>query len=676
MRTEAMRNYLMRSAGSRGRQQSSTTALLLLAAAIPTGFARAQHASPRGAQLHAVSQVRTLSIEQATRKLPVRLHGVVTVDWGWNNAFYFQDSTGGTAVLPIPGNPTISAGQEVEIVGVTEPGKFASAVDATSIRILGLGRLPAPPLMHAAQMFGGVWDSQRVAVRGIIRSARIEQQWGRDELSLNLDEGSSSPLTIRVVHFEDLDWHRLRGATVLIRGVVGTVFNANRQFGAVRVFASGSKDIDILHPGPADAFGLPLTDLQGLLTFGSLLQAGSPVRVRGRVTYSDPILGIYLQGDSGGVLVHPTEPVPAKIGQLVEAVGYPAASGYSPVMSDALLRDLPGDLALLTPLEIPAAQAIVSRDNFPYSPYDVRLLKVRGRLLEIVPGHTETVLVLKEGDTSFRAIVPGDSAHLALPAMYSVLDLTGICETITDNTRKPVYIRLRLRSINDIVRVKRAPWWTADHARWVVLALAVCLIIVAIIHFYSRRESHLRRLTLEDPLTGLYNRRGFGAFAEHQWQLALRQSREITLFYIDLNDFKKINDVYGHKHGDEALSAVADILRHAFRRTDVIGRIGGDEFAVLAVETGHACVAQLRDRLFDTIRQENGSNLRPFKIELSAGTVVCGQQLAHEGIEQLMDRADAEMYKDKRRRKEIIEVSVLQPAATEGQSQTLRPEPV
>ena len=76
------------------------------------------------------------------------------------------------------------------------------------------------------------------------------------------------------------------------------------------------------------------------------------------------------------------------------------------------------------PREIPVAQAIALPDNFPSSAFGFQLLKVRGQILEIAPGLTETALVLKDGDTSFRAIVRGNSAHLALPDVHSVLDLT------------------------------------------------------------------------------------------------------------------------------------------------------------------------------------------------------------------------------------------------------------
>ena len=111
------------------------------------------------------------------------------------------------------------------------------------------------------------------------------------------------------------------------------------------------------------------------------------------------------------------------IGQLVKAVRYPVASAYSPGINDALVRDFADYLASL-PREIPVAQAIVLPDNFPSSAFGFQLLKVRGQILEIAPGLTETALVLKDGDTSFRAIVRGNSAHLALPDVHSVLDLT------------------------------------------------------------------------------------------------------------------------------------------------------------------------------------------------------------------------------------------------------------
>ncbi len=91
-----------------------------------------------------------------------------------------------------------------------------------------------------------------------------------------------------------------------------------------------------------------------------------------------------------------------------------------------------------------------------------------------------------------------------------------------------------------------------------------------------------------DTLTGLRNTRSFPEEAESLWNLATRHGHPTSLAYLDLNNFKTVNDVYGHAVGNEVLRAVASTLSASFRRTDVLGRLGGDEFAVFLPETPRA----------------------------------------------------------------------------------------
>ncbi len=91
-------------------------------------------------------------------------------------------------------------------------------------------------------------------------------------------------------------------------------------------------------------------------------------------------------------------------------------------------------------------------------------------------------------------------------------------------------------------------------------------------------------LSLVDELTGLYNRRGFFSLAEHQFKLTKRNHKSMVLFFGDLDELKTINDTLGHFEGDQALIDTANLLRKTFRETDIMARIGGDEFVVLITE--------------------------------------------------------------------------------------------
>ena len=162
-----------------------------------------------------------------------------------------------------------------------------------------------------------------------------------------------------------------------------------------------------------------------------------------------------------------------------------------------------------------------------------------------------------------------------------------------------------------------------------------------------RYERALRDLSFLDDLTRLYNRRGFLRFAEQQLHLADRAHAASTLVFADLDGLKAINDAHGHDAGDRAIAAVADALRETFRQSDVLGRIGGDEFVVLAVESGGeargARLARLREVL-DTKARRLG-----IPLGLSIGLV---RRLAgsRTGIAAMIAGADARMYEEKRRR--------------------------
>jgi two-component system cell cycle response regulator len=160
-----------------------------------------------------------------------------------------------------------------------------------------------------------------------------------------------------------------------------------------------------------------------------------------------------------------------------------------------------------------------------------------------------------------------------------------------------------------------------------------------------RLREKLRSLSFTDELTGLYNRRGFLTLAQQQLKVNRRTKRGMHLLYIDLDNFKGINDTLGHCEGDLALIAVTNILKETFRESDIIARVGGDEFAVLAIETGKACAKKLVTRL-----QENVAayNLKENRYQLSLSIGLARAEHGCFSIEELMALADRLMYEQKR----------------------------
>lgn len=160
-------------------------------------------------------------------------------------------------------------------------------------------------------------------------------------------------------------------------------------------------------------------------------------------------------------------------------------------------------------------------------------------------------------------------------------------------------------------------------------------------------QETLRNLSLTDDLTGLYNRRGFFTLADQQLKSARREKREASLIYTDMDGLKMINDVYGHDEGSEALKNVADILRRTFRSSDIIARIGGDEFAILETYAGQTDSQSSITRLKENLLKHNTESARAYKLSLSIGIVCTGLDDCST-IETLLSRGDELMYEEKR----------------------------
>lgn len=163
-------------------------------------------------------------------------------------------------------------------------------------------------------------------------------------------------------------------------------------------------------------------------------------------------------------------------------------------------------------------------------------------------------------------------------------------------------------------------------------------------------EDTIREISLKDELTGLRNRRGFMVLAEAEFLLARRLKRRLALFYADLDDMKHINDTYGHAEGDNALRDVSELLKKTFRDSDIIARLSGDEFAVLALEPSPDRPEHIIQRLESNIIEHNRSAGRRYILALSIGMVSMapGSEMS---METLLSQADANMYRVKNARR-------------------------
>ena len=165
----------------------------------------------------------------------------------------------------------------------------------------------------------------------------------------------------------------------------------------------------------------------------------------------------------------------------------------------------------------------------------------------------------------------------------------------------------------------------------------------------KQAETEIRSLSMSDELTGLYNRRGFLALAEQHRKIARRTGKSFSLIYADMDGLKQINDTHGHHIGSEAISQLAEILRQSFRTSDIIARIGGDEFTILITDSTSYNTSIPLARLQENLLNCNTRSPKPYSLSLSIGSI-CIAFDDDSSVEQLLARADEVMYEDKRRK--------------------------
>ncbi|MEN6413864.1 MAG: diguanylate cyclase response regulator [Veillonellales bacterium] len=177
-------------------------------------------------------------------------------------------------------------------------------------------------------------------------------------------------------------------------------------------------------------------------------------------------------------------------------------------------------------------------------------------------------------------------------------------------------------------------------------------VLARTLYFSMERQRVVEKLqivSMYDELTGVYNRRGWLALAQQQLQVAERTNKKMALFFVDLDSMKLINDTFGHQAGDEALIRAADLLHSTFRRSDIIGRFGGDEFVILSLDVN----PEFSQTMLVRLAERQCLDKRQPQLPLSIGVAYYDPEKP-ANMEELLAEADKRMYEDKRRKKDAL----------------------
>jgi diguanylate cyclase (GGDEF)-like protein/PAS domain S-box-containing protein len=401
----------------------------------------------------------------------------------------------------------------------------------------------------------------------------------------------------------------------------------------------------------------------------------SPPGIRGMETFTSVALDMTGAGDEAALL-RMAEGAPARIFgsgrfQFVrqgEPGDAPVQGGAGPPLGFLRPVDLPGDPEASTLLAAVARLTgvclLALRQKEPSAGLWQGLNTDRAYFEELFEGAPEAIVVLDQADRVVRM----NSEFMRLFG-YTAAEAEGrtINELIVPADGRQEGVRLTQRAAagetvqEDAVRCRRDG--STLHVQILGTRLVVDGQLVGVYAIYrditaqKETEEALRRLSTTDDLTGLHNRRGFFLLAEQQRRLAIRKQAELLLVYIDIDDFKAINDTHGHQVGDQVLTDMADLLRRCYRDSDIVARIsdrdgvlarmGGDEFVVLAVDAGEQGQQILLSRLRERLAEYNRPRPATLQVSLSVGAVRVMPE-PHTTIDDVLAAADRLMYQDKR----------------------------
>ncbi len=184
--------------------------------------------------------------------------------------------------------------------------------------------------------------------------------------------------------------------------------------------------------------------------------------------------------------------------------------------------------------------------------------------------------------------------------------------------------------------------------------LGVFLVVANLISEFRHLLKHQTELSRTDSLTGILNRRAFHEAGDTEVDRMRRYGRPLTLAFMDVDNFKAVNDASGHAVGDALLVCVAECLESQLRSTDLVARLGGDEYGILLPETGQAAAQKVLPRLQETLLREMARSKWP--VTFSVGVVTCTAPPA--SMEHLVHLADQLMYAAKRRGKNCVEYTL------------------
>lgn len=644
------------------RPRAVYTAALFLILLLSASLAQSSPASPPVGILPTLTtahEVHSLAEAEVLRAYPVHLRGVITYydpDFGSGRpAIFMHDATGGI-YLRMNAKPTetLFVGALVEVKGVAAPGGYGPVVGDAQIHVLGHAPLPAvAPRVTLADLNTGKEDAQWVEAEGSVHE--VIEAGHMIVLRLEMADG---PIIAILMRTPGATYSNLVDAFIRIRANAAPSMNSDNQIIGFLLQAPDLSTQQVVTPAPRDPFALPLVPVGKLLQREYFFTSAHRIHLRGNVTLQWPG-SMVCMGDAGnGICAETGQSVSAVVGDLVDVAGFVEIENHVPVLTNAVFHRVGNNR--------PVAPKPVTAEKILGGGYGSQVVQIDGQLIGYDLTSSDAILQLSSGDALFTAILPKSLAESTFRVwkVGSRLRITGVCSVDVDIQKSvrgvvaPKSFRILMRSPADITVLERPSWWTPAHALFVLaLAFTITLCVLAWVVILRKRvelqakqlrdsEQRFRHLAQHDTLTGLASRLVLRDRLNDAIEKARHRQNGLALLMVDMDQFKEINDTYGHQAGDEVLRVTAQRMLDAVRISDTVVRQGGDEFVILLPEIrdphdAETVAATLVTSLARPITFDDKE--MPVSVSVGIGTAFATEMDADE----LMQRADIALYRAK-----------------------------
>lgn len=442
-----------------------------------------------GLVLTNAAQVRALKPEQAARKIPTHLRGVVLMEGG--SELTLSDAT---AAIYVESDTNAFSGfrrgQLVELEGVTDPGKFAPTIRVSKAWQVGTAPIPSPQLVSFEDLLTGSWDAQWVEIAGVVRHVGpSEREPGLYELWLATGGGR-----LQVSLAGEMGTQVVVDSAVHVRGVCYYRFNIARQALSPVLSVPNDEPVVMRTPAPIVPDEVPLRSIASLLRFDPHEVHGHRVRIRGVVTHVEPEQGFWIQDQDKGLRVNARQTGLLSVGNEVEVLGFVSRGGYSPVLEDTTQKELE-TVAAPVPRRLRRPTQALERD--------ADLVELDATIREKWLALDGCRLNLVHGTNGFSALLRFASRE-SMPDSWrpgSQVRITGICQVnagvprVSIGTIAPQSFEVLLRSAADLVVLVPPPWWTPERVAW-VLGFVVALLFLVVLAVVSNHRRHMREQAL------------------------------------------------------------------------------------------------------------------------------------------------------------------------------------